>query len=119
MRMLLIAGAFLVSLVAHGAPPASKSAASMTIVVFNSNAPDSEKLARLYAAKRGLAAEQIVGLACTPAEEISRVDYERDIAEPLRAIFKKRGWWRMKEAGGQVESSRIRFVALMRGIPLR
>ncbi|MDB6152257.1 MAG: hypothetical protein JWL90_710 [Chthoniobacteraceae bacterium] len=91
----------------------------MTVVVFNESAPDSEKLAKAYALKRGLAADHIIPLSCAVTEDISRADYERTIAEPLRAVFKKRGWWKVREGANQVENSQIRFVALMRGIPLR
>ncbi len=103
-----------------GAGP--KSDASMAIVVFNENDPDSEPLARYYAERRGIAKDHLVGLKCTTAEEISREEYDRDIAGPLRQIFESRGWWRLRAAddpAGRVEATTIHFVAVMRGLPLR
>ncbi len=101
---------------------ARKSDAAMTVVVFNESAADSGDLARFYASKRGIAKDHVLGLKCSLAEEISRDEYDRDIAEPLRKIFKERGWWTLREADhplGRVGASEIHFVALIRGIPLR
>lgn len=99
-----------------------KADAAMTVVVFNENERDSGELARFYAEKRGIEKNHVIGLKCTVAEEISRADYDREIAEPLRKIFDERGWWKLREADhplGRLEASEIHFVALIRGIPLR
>ena len=96
--------------------------AEATIVVYNTNAPDSSQLAKFYAQKRGIPRDHLVGLSCSQDEEISREDYERTIAEPLRAVFKKRNWWTLRETKGKPEAvtaSTIRFVALMKGMPLK
>lgn len=96
--------------------------AAATVVVYNRNAPDSEDLARFYASKRGIARDQVVGLDCPRTEEITREEYDRTIAEPLRATFTKRGWWTLRVGDdplGRVEESDIRFVALIRGMPLK
>src|SRR5437764_15462147 len=74
----------------HGAeaplPPA-------TIVVFNRDVPESVALAKFYAQKRGIARDHLVGLTCSPNEEINRDEYEATIAEPVRFVFKARHWW--------------------------
>ena len=96
--------------------------AAATLVVFNDNDGGSEDLARFYAEKRGIPKEQVIGLDCSGAEEITRQEYERTIAEPLRRAFTANFWWRLRDAEnplGAVESNKIRFVALMRGIPLK
>lgn len=93
-----------------------------TIVVYNSNVSESAQLAKFYAQKRGIARDHLVGLACSKEEEISREEYEKTIAEPLRAAFKKRDWWTLQKEAGKpavATSSKIRFVALMKGIPLK
>ena len=93
-----------------------------TIVVFNTIDSDSAKLARFYAAKRGIANDHIVGLKCPVQEEITRLDYDATIAEPLREIFTKNGWWDLRPVDhplGRIERNRIKFVALMRGMPLK
>lgn len=95
---------------------------SSTLVVYNKNDPDSQGLAQYYANRRSIPSNQVVGLDCPAAEEIQRADYEGGIAAPLRALFRKRGWWTFgRDASGRqvVTSSTIRFVALVRGIPLK
>ena len=69
------------------------SLADATIVVYNRDLSESAQLARFYAEKRGIARNHLVPLACSPEEEISREEYDRTIAEPLRAIFEQRHWW--------------------------
>jgi uncharacterized protein (TIGR03790 family) len=96
--------------------------AAATLVIFNRADPDSEPLARFYAEKRGIAKERVIGFRCSTAEEITRIEYEETIAEPLRELFTKNGWWKLREPGapgGRAEQNSIRFVALIRGIPLK
>jgi hypothetical protein len=72
--------------------------------------------------KRGIPKERIVGLKCPPKEEITRDEYDRTIADPLRELFSKNGWWQLRAADhplGRVEKNSIRFIALIRGIPLK
>lgn len=92
--------------------------AKATVVLFNKNDPDSESLARYYATKREIPPSQVVGLSCPAAEEITRADYDTTIAGPLREIFKKRGWWKVG-AGRVVTATTVRFLAIMRGVPLK
>jgi uncharacterized protein (TIGR03790 family) len=101
--------------------PANPEAAA-TVVVFNENDADSHSLARYYAEKRAIPKQNVVGLRCSSLEEISREEYDREIAEPLRKIFQSRGWWKRKQGGEgarPIEASSIRYVALVRGIPLK
>jgi uncharacterized protein (TIGR03790 family) len=101
--------------------PANPDAAA-TLVVFNENDRDSGELARFYAEKRGVPKEQVIGLKCAKTEEISREDYDKTIAEPLRRAFTANFWWKLRDPEnplGPVESNKIRFVALIRGIPLK
>ncbi len=88
-----------------------------TVVVYNQNDPTSLALANYYAQKRGIPSGNLVGLACPQLEEISREEYRGTIADPLRQAFVQRGWWTTD--GGQVTQSQIRFVVLMRGMPLK
>lgn len=96
--------------------------APATIVVFNSNDRESADLAKFYAQKRGIARDHLVGLACSRDEEISRDEYDRTIARPLRQVFAERKWWTLREtADGTVgvSANSIRFIALIRGMPLK
>ncbi|MEY2494525.1 MAG: hypothetical protein QOJ45_1017 [Verrucomicrobiota bacterium] len=96
--------------------------APVTIVVFNKDVPESIELAKYYAKKRGIAADHLVGLTCSKAEEISRDEYDLTIRDPLRAIFQEKKWWTLHEVrGGQttIAANSIRFVALIKGMPLK
>ena len=101
---------------------AEKPLAPATIVVFNKDVPESVELAKFYAQKRGIARDHLVGLSVSKTEEISRDEYDAMIRDPLRAAFKERKWWTLNEPRHSVitvASNSIRFVALMKGLPLK
>ena len=105
-------------------PRTEQSLANKTLVIYNSNDIISQNLAEYYAKKRHIPAAQVVGLPCSSAEEISRQQYDQELAEPLRKLFSARGWWKLANdetspLGKRVVSNRIRFIALIRGIPLK
>jgi len=89
-----------------------------TLVLYNSADPLSAELADFYAEKRGIPPERRIGLATSSEEIITRAEYEHTIARPLRETFARRGWW---EAGAlrTTPGRPIRFIALIRGIPLK
>ena len=94
----------------------------VTIIVFNRDVPESVALAKFYAQKRGIARDHLVGLSCSPNEEINRDEYEATIAEPLRFVFKERNWWTVHDSTdgrSSVTANSIRFVALMKGVPMK
>ena len=95
--------------------------APATIVVFNSDNPDSVALAKFYAQKRNIARDHLVALKCSQEEKISREEFDTTIAGPLRAVFTERKWWTRPAKGEQAPKSEnsIRFVALIKGIPLK
>ena len=110
------------ALVSQSACAADPPLAPATIVVFNSSIPESADLAKFYAQKRGVARDHLVGLDCSHAEEITREEYDRTIATPLREAFRKRKWWTLLGAdtgSPSVTGNTIRFVALIKGIPLK
>lgn len=93
-----------------------------TIVVFNSSVPESGELAKFYMQQRGIARDHLVGLACSADEEISREDYDRTIANPLREVFRERKWWTLRESPDgppTVGANSVHFVALIKGVPLK
>jgi uncharacterized protein (TIGR03790 family) len=101
---------------------AEKPLAPATIVVFNKDVPESVELAKFYAQKRDIARDHLIGLSISKTEEISRDEYDTMIRDPLRAIFKERGWWKLNEGRGgpvTVASNSIRFVAVIKGVPLK
>lgn len=101
---------------------AEKPLAPATIVVFNKDIPESVELAKFYAEKRGIARDHLVALSISRTEEISRDEYDTMIRDPLRAVFKERKWWTLNEPRDghvTVASNAIRFVAVMKGVPLK
>ncbi len=98
------------------------SLASATVVVYNRQSGDGASLAKFYAQQRGIPNDHIVGLMCSVQEEISREEYDNDIATPLRKEFIEHGWWTVQETPEKkslVASSSIHFVALIKGMPLK
>jgi uncharacterized protein (TIGR03790 family) len=105
-----------------GAVAANPSPAEQTAVLFNSSDPASAALAHFYAQQRKIPEDQIVGVPCPQTEEISRETFDGQIADPLRAAFLARGWWLPEDSEHPergLRSSRIRYLAVIRGIPLR
>ena len=99
--------------------------ANAAVVVYNAADPLSRDLAEFYAGKRGITPDRLVALTCPTEEEISRDDYDHTIAVPLRQAFDAHQWWDRSvdrpgvEPSSTVISNRIRFLVLMRGVPLR
>lgn len=96
--------------------------AAQTVVVFNENDIDSIGLASFYAEQRGIPKTNLIPLKTSGREEITRREYDETIAEPLRTIFVERGHWKLTEEtseAGRVAETKIRYVALIRGIPLK
>ncbi len=99
--------------------------ADFAVVVYNAADPLSRDLAQFYAERRGIDQERVVAITCPITEEISREEYDTTIAGPLRAAFDAHRWWQRtpdrpdKEPSSVVTGTRIRFLVLMRGVPLR
>lgn len=91
-------------------------------VVYNERDPDSAELARYYISKRNISKDQLIALKCPTEEEIGRLEYDETIAKPIREAFEKRGWWKLRteeHPAGKVEETKIRFLAVIRGVPLK
>ena len=96
--------------------------AARTVVIFNETDFDSVGLASFYAEHRNIPKSNLVPLKTAGREEITRREYDETIAEPLRKIFTERGWWKLRaevNESGMVEETKIHYVALIRGIPLK
>ncbi|MEY4299537.1 MAG: hypothetical protein RIR25_773, partial [Verrucomicrobiota bacterium] len=79
-------------------------------------------MADYYAERRPIPSEQIIGLDCPLEEEITRQQYVDSIESPLRHLFERKGWWEVRkgfEDQAEVTGSSIRYVALIRGMPLK
>src|SRR4051794_9029431 len=86
------------ALAALNAPAAApdRPLAESTVVIYNRAVPESIDLAKFYAQKRGIARDHMIALNCSTEEEITRDDYEATIAQPLRDVFRERGWWKYR-----------------------
>ena len=117
--LLLCVGLLLLSVRTFAAPPDPDAAA--TVVVFNERDASSIELAGYYADRRGIPYDHLIGLSCPLEETVSRADYDKTIGEPLRKAFLAHGWWKLERGrvNGPTVQSTIRYVALMRGIPLK
>jgi uncharacterized protein (TIGR03790 family) len=121
-RQLFFSLVLVSALISRGLAAPQSQLASATLVVCNRDIPESKELAEFYASSRSIPASHIVELSCSPSEYVERVEYDRTIAEPLRKKFEENGWWKTaSDANGhkRVVSNQIRFVVLMRGIPLK
>ncbi|MGC1480564.1 MAG: TIGR03790 family protein [Chthoniobacterales bacterium] len=93
-----------------------------TIVLYNRNDPSSRSLAKHYAEVRDIPFSQVLGLNTSTGETIDRDEYLVTIEAPLRNAFTQRGWWTIERGpDGErfVSSANKRFVAIIRGVPLR
>ncbi|MEI7927380.1 MAG: TIGR03790 family protein [Verrucomicrobiales bacterium] len=112
---------FLFLLAAAPAFAAAPDAASVAIL-FNKSIPESVKLAETYRAARNIPAANLVGLELPNTDDIDRNDYDSKILKPLREEFDQRAWWKLgknQEGLTLPVENRIRFLAIMRGVPLR
>ena len=92
------------------------------VVLYNTAAPDSKKLAEFYRDARAIPNGNLIGLEMPVTADISRSDYETKILKPLRSEFESRGWWsRQKDTMGILlpTSNDMKVLVTMRGVPLR
>lgn len=98
------------------------------LVVANRNVPDSVKIARYYAERRGVPKEQICLLDCPPTEVVTRAEYTKTIETPIREFMEKQGLIRREPVITKGDEARtglvtvfnkIRYLALCFGVPVR
>jgi uncharacterized protein (TIGR03790 family) len=78
------------------------------LVVANANSPESVALAKLYAAARGIPAANVMTVKTTTAYEVSRADYDTQIAQPIRQALADRKL-----------AVKIHSLCLLWGVPVR
>jgi len=99
------------------------------LVVYNSNEPASEALARHYAGVRKIESSRVIGLPTSSLETISREEFNRSLRDPLLALMEEKKWTpRIRRTvqfpGGTQDiqmatGNQVWAIVLMRGIPLR
>jgi uncharacterized protein (TIGR03790 family) len=78
------------------------------LLVVNDNSPLSRTIGEYYARRRGVPLTNICHLKASTGEEISREDYERQIARPIGAFLRKQ----------QLQES-IYYIVTTAGVPLK
>ena len=81
---------------------------SEILIIANKNSLESLKLARYYQEKRHIPKDNIISLNCPFSEEISRSDFNKKIARPLKGALLMPGW-----------AVNIKCLLLTYGIPLK
>jgi uncharacterized protein (TIGR03790 family) len=78
------------------------------VVVYNRKVPESQAVAAYYAQKRHVPLANLVGVAVSPSEDMSRKDYDENLVPPVRAAVNK-----------LMAQGRAPAILLVYGVPLR
>ncbi|TAL05667.1 MAG: TIGR03790 family protein [Verrucomicrobia bacterium] len=101
------------------------------VVVYNSAVPESKALAEYYAQKRGVPADQLLGVTITKSEDVSRKEFDERLQQPLLKKIEAAKLWvfgavdvpgtngKPVHVEGVVVKAKVRYVVLCYGVPLR
>ena len=101
------------------------------VVIYNTRVPESKAVAEHYAARRAVPKAQIFGFELTTAEDMPRAAFRDDLQKPLARKLEAAKLWRfgaveVPAANGtpahteqRVVESRIRYLVLCYGVPLK
>lgn len=105
---------------------------AQVVVVYNTALRESRAVADYYAQRRGVPAEQVWGFKLPTTEDIAWKDYLDALERPLLQKLESSGLWRFapteaatngpahaQRPGERVADSRIRYLLLCYGVPLR
>jgi uncharacterized protein (TIGR03790 family) len=81
---------------------------AVILLLVNDNSPLSREIGEYYARRRGVPSANICHLKASISEEISREDYDRQIARPVGAFLRKNG---LQES--------IYYIVTTAGVPLK
>lgn len=127
----LALGLLLMMLAVPAAPRAQASEGEQVVVAYNKRMKGSQEVAEHYARARGVPKDHIIALDVRPEETISREIFDNDIREPLARQIARRGLWKtgpltIRDTNGApvrtvtaVTESKIRYLVLCYGVPLR
>ncbi|MFC4995243.1 TIGR03790 family protein [Rubritalea tangerina] len=93
---------------------------NQVVVLYNTNLPDSSKLAFYYAKQRGIPQENLVGLDTPNSGHITREQFSSSIQEPLRRHFTQNKWWQIAKSSDGYQlpvANQKRLLVCMYGIP--
>lgn len=115
-------------LAAGGLRGAEDDPAQRVVILANSADDESVALARYYAQRRGVPAENIIALPLSKEEIISRTEFQTTLGQPLQDELVKRHWIdglatdETDPLGRKrylMMGHRISYLVLCRGVPLR
>src|SRR5258708_6196029 len=101
------------------------------VVVYNTRVPESKGVAEYYAQRRSVPKEHIFGFSMTTNEEISRIEFRDSLQSPLAKALESSHLWHIgsvivpattnkpRHVEWRVTQTKIRYLALCYGIPLR
>ena len=78
------------------------------LLLVNSSNPSSQRCAEFYAKARGVPAGRILALNLPNNDDISFVQYERDVVPPVRAFLRRNGL-----------AAKVKCIVTFYGVPLR
>ncbi|BCU75651.1 TIGR03790 family protein [Luteolibacter sp. LG18] len=113
---------FILFLLLAGSAFAATPDPASVAILFNKSVPESVKLAETYRAAREIPESNLVGLDLPKADDITRDEYNTKLVKPLRETFDSRGWWKLGKNQENLTlpvQNKIRYIAVMRGVPLR
>jgi uncharacterized protein (TIGR03790 family) len=106
-------------------PPGASTPGEQVVVVYNLNLePESRQVAEHYAARRGVPARQLIGLALPRTEAMSRAEFRERLQKPLVAALEERGLARFPGPGASpntpgLPAARVRYLVLAYGVPVK
>jgi uncharacterized protein (TIGR03790 family) len=101
------------------------------VVIYNSRLPQSKLVAEHYADRRNVPKNQVLGFDLTTNQDISRAEFRDALQKPLLRKLQSLKLWRLGRGEvpgtngtpvrveGKVLESKIRYVVLCHGVPLR
>lgn len=120
---------FVMAAAAAGAAAAAFAGEEDVVVLANQNVAGSVGLAQYYMKARGIPEDRLCVLDLPEGEAISRVIYEDRLRDPFLEFLREHKWVdqvqrnpqlvRPDETPWTTQSSTVRYVVLMRGIPLQ
>jgi len=113
------------------APCFARGGGDEVVVVYNKNVPSSKGVADYYAKMRDVPSRQVWGFPLPEGEDMSRDEFKSELQLPLAEKLESAGLWKFGETTIQgadgvpvhfircVVASKIRYVVLCYGVPLR
>ncbi len=88
------------------------------LIVANKTLPDSVALAHYYAERRSIATNRIFLVDCPQTLEISRLQYNETLRDPIERHLETRGWL-VRDPRGMVKNNDCWLLVLCWGVPLK